>query len=94
VRVIKLANGADVTEDRQPEKLRVEVPVAGAKGKITNSGLANCTVTLNPTLSTSSKTTFDLTLDYELDDGWNGCTFQFTAPGYKSTLDAGVNVDD
>jgi hypothetical protein len=94
VQGLHLPNGASEVDDSRPETLRVVVPAANAKATVTDAYLANCTVTVDPALSNRTRTVFDLTLEYEIDDGWNGCTFEFSARGYKSTLEAGFFVDD
>ena len=93
-RGISLANGADIERTSGPESLRVIVRHAAATAKVTDASLATCDATKNASLSTTSTTVFDLSLDYDRDDGWNGCTFEFTAPGYKATVTAGFSIDD
>jgi hypothetical protein len=89
-----LPNGADITQDDRPDTLRVVVPKGNATAAVTDSSLASCEATKNTALSTSAKTVFDLSLEYEVDDGWNGCLFTFTATGYSSQLTAGFSIDD
>ena len=91
---ITLKNGAARTIDSEPDALTVTVPVRNAKAKVVESELADCTITVNKARSTKKKTVFQIEIEYELDGGWDGCTFEFTGPGYKSTLEAGVFIDD
>jgi hypothetical protein len=91
---LRLPNRASEVDDSGPESLRVIVPVGGAKATVTDSSLASCTATIDASLSTERRTVFNLALEYEIDDGWNGCTFEFVGRSYKSTLEAGFSVDD
>jgi hypothetical protein len=86
-----LKNGASRTIDNGPESLRVTASAANAKAKVTDSSLATCDIKVES--STAHSTTFSIAIDYERDDGWNGCSIEFTATGYKSTLDVGFNID-
>jgi hypothetical protein len=88
-----LKNGADKTVDGGPLKWRVTAMAKGATPNVTQSDLATCTLTEVKSASTDKKTVFDIAIDYELDDGWNGCTIEFTAPGYKATLEIGEFID-
>lgn len=89
-----LANGADETRDDGPDTLRVIAPAPGATATIHDESLATCEAKVNAALSNASRTVFDLSLEYEVDDGFNGCTFDFKAPGYHASLTAGLSVDD
>lgn len=89
-----LANGASIERDDGPDSLRIVVPAGSATASVIDSSLATCEAKKNEVLSTSDKTVFDLTLEYEIDDGWNGCTFEFKATGYSAQVTAGFSVDD
>ena len=93
-RGIILRNGAVRTLDNGPDTLKVTASAGSAKAKVIDSSLATCTVTVDHGASTTKKTVFKIDIEYEVDDGWNGCTIDFSAPGYKSTLEVGLNVDD
>jgi hypothetical protein len=91
---ITLANGADETVEDGPNSLRIIVPAGTASATVSDSSLANCEAKKNAALSNTTRTVFDLSLEYESDDGWNGCTFDFSASGYHATLSAGFSIDD
>jgi hypothetical protein len=89
-----LRNGTYVTRDDGPEKLRVIVPAGAATATASEGVLTTCLVKKNAPRSTASRTVFDLTVDYDnIDDGWNGCTFTFSASGYRAYAVLGFNVD-
>jgi hypothetical protein len=91
---VTLRNGADRTIGNAPDTLKISVAAADAQATITDSNLATCTVKVNEAASTPRKTVFDFTGDYQIDSGWNGCTIEFSATGYKATLMVGIVVDD
>jgi hypothetical protein len=91
---ITLHNNGDRTVGTGPLSLHVTAAAGNVTAKVTDSPLANCTITHNASASTTKKTVFDIAIDYQDDDGWNGCTIEFKATGYKSRLDVGETVGD
>src|SRR5262249_32875705 len=92
IRSIAMKNKADRTVTNGPDQLRITAYVGSAKAKITDDSLGNCKIT--KATSTSTRTVFAFSAASELDDGWNGCTIEFTASGYKSTLTVGMDIGD
>ncbi len=94
-RVVVLKDKADRTISNGPTDLTVTADAGNAKAKVTDDNPnAKCTVKRVVSQSTSKKTTFAISIDYTTDSGWNGCTIEFTAPSYTSTLTVGFEVDD
>ena len=92
---VVLKNKADRTISSGPSDLTVTAAAGNAKAKVTDDNPnATCTMKRVASQSNSKKTTFAISIDYTTDSGWNGCTIEFTAPSYKSTLTVGFNVDD
>lgn len=91
---VPLANGSETFLDDRPEGMRVSVPVGGATATVVDQQLAFCEATKNEAMSGDTQTVFDLTWDYEIDDGWNGCTFAFDGPGFHAKLEGGFSVED
>lgn len=89
-----MASGAEEERDNAPDTLRVTIPAARATTVVGATSHARCVVKRIAKLSNATRTVFDLSLDYDLDDGWNGCEFEFSAPGYSATLRAGFYADD
>jgi hypothetical protein len=89
---ITLRNGALRTLDKGPESVRVTASAGNVKAKVTQSSLARCVITRDAAASTAKKTVFAIGIDYDSDDGWNGCTIEFKAAGYKSSLDVGFTI--
>jgi uncharacterized protein YcfL len=89
-----LKNGADLSINNGPDTVRVTATAKGVKATVTDSSLATCDVKVNASASSNSKTVFDIAIDYQLDDGFNGCTIAFKGDGYSSTLTVGLDIND
>ena len=94
IRRITMNNKADRLIENGPDALRITARGAKVVAKITEDVLGNCTITKNTSASSATKTVFNFTASYEIDDGWNGCTIEFKSTSYKSTLTVGLNVTD
>jgi hypothetical protein len=90
----QLKNGADASDNSRPPEVRVTALAGDAKATLTDATLADCKIKEVKSLSTAKKTVFDITIDYQDDSGFNGCNYEFTAPGYKATYSVGEVIDD
>lgn len=91
---IVLGKGADRWVSTAPETLKVTVNKGSVTATITDQYLATCTIDVDENASTKKKTVFKINAEYELDDGWNGCEFDFKGPSYTAKLHVGLSIDD
>jgi hypothetical protein len=76
-----------------PESIRFVAKAADVTAFVASSFLATCTVTKEA--SSATETRFAIAIEYDLDDGFNGCTIEFSNDaGYRADIDVGLFIDD
>lgn len=92
---VVLEAGADLELLDGPEKVSFIAKGKDVTGSVTSGFSANCVLEENEAASTDTEKHFDLTVDYHLDDGFNGCTVEFTnAKDFDAVVQVGLFIDD
>jgi ABC-type Fe3+-hydroxamate transport system substrate-binding protein len=90
---VTLTSGTNPAILDGPDHLTVIALQPNVTAKVVEESLAYCTVTVVPGDATQTK--FDITIDYELDDGFNGCEIAFDdGAGYHADIEIGFSIDD
>jgi hypothetical protein len=90
---VTLKSGANDAIEDGPNAVTFVAKAAGVTAAVVSETLAHCVVTQQGTSATETK--FAVKLEYEVDDGFNGCDLRFTnASGYRADIRVGLNVGD
>ncbi len=88
---LTVSNRGDVSRLDAPDAATIVARGGAVTATVTSETLATCEIT--KVGGNAAETRFKVSVQYELDDGFNGCTIALAGSGFSAKVTLGTNVD-